>query len=155
MKKNDPSYQDALQEASAWLIKEFIAWNDIQKSLKEKGYEHNCHDEEELDSMRHVFEAIAERFVLEDVEFRSWEWFETPWAGTDGNTGREAYIVDFVLSNNDEPEFGILGFYVTRNAFFWFALPLAEVMYGGLSVCEVNSIQAAIDMLMGDANWSG
>ena len=150
MNAADPTFHETCGEAASWLMREFLAWNDIQESLREKGYESNCHDAGELEGMRRAFAAIGERFVLEGVDYKAWEWFETPWAGTDGNTGREAYIVDFVLSGVEEPELGILGFYVTRNDRFWFAIPLAEVMDGGVTVCEVNSIQAAIDMLKGD-----
>ena len=147
MKKSDPAFQATLSEAVDCLMKEFIVWNDIQKELHAGGYTSNCYSEGEMARKRRVYTAIAERFVLEDVDFRQWEWFETPWIGTDNNTGNAAYVVDFVKKGIDEPEMGILGFYVTRNARFWYALPLAEQLDGNASVFEVNAIESALGIL--------
>ena len=147
MKKSDPAFQEALSEAVDSLMTEFLAWNDIQRELHAGGYTSSYYAEEEMACMRSAFTVIAERFVLEDIDFKEWEWFETPWVGTDGNTGNIAYVIDFVRKGVDEPEFGILGFYVTRNHRFWYALPLAEELEGNVSVYEVNSIGAALGIL--------
>ena len=147
MKKSNPAFQDILSEATESLMAEFMAWNDVQRELHAGGYTSNYYAEEEMPCMRSAFTVIAERFVLEDVDFKEWEWFETPWVGTDGNTGNIAYVIDFVRKGVDEPEFGILGFYVTRNHRCWYALPLAEELEGNVSVYEVNSIGAALGIL--------
>lgn len=52
-----------------------------------------------------------------------WKWFETPWAGTDGNTGRKAYIVDFLRDTRGAESEGILAFYIMHNRHDWFAVP--------------------------------
>lgn len=147
MKRNDPAFQDALSEAVDCLMAEFVTWNEIQRELQAGGYASNLYTDDELPHMRRAFTAIAERFVLEDVDFRQWEWFETPWVGADGNTGNVAYIIDFVNKGADEPEMGILGFYVTRNSRFWYALPLAEQLDGNMGFYEVNSIGTALGIL--------
>ena len=149
MKKNSPEYEDALRRATASLFDEFLRWNEIQRELRDKGYPNNHYDNGEVARERNVYRAIAERFVLEDIDYREWEWFETPWVGTDGNTGFKAHMVDFVKKGVDEPELGILAFYVTRNAYFWYAIPLAEMPLDGegLIVCQTNCIQDAIDAL--------
>ena len=146
MRKSNPDFLTEINEATDSLMKEFIAWNDIQEELKEGGYTHNHYCDEEMTHKRHIFGAIAERFVLEDIDYKKWEWFETPWVGTDGNTGEEAYVVDFIMTDSSEPEQGILGFYVTRNHRFWYALPLAELMEDGIVVYEVNSIHTALNI---------
>ena len=147
MKKGTAEYEKTLAEATSWLFDEFLRWNEIQGELKVKGYENDHYGDGEVARERSVFKAIAERFVLEDIDFHDWEWLETPWVGTDGNTGNRAYVIDFVRKGVDEPEFGILGFYVTRNHRFWYALPLAEELEGNVSVYEVNSIGAALGIL--------
>ena len=152
MKKTDPLFQEQLETIHAKLIEEFLAWNDIQRELKEKGYPHNYYDERELERERSVFLAVAERLVLEDIPCKSWKWFETPWAGIDGNTGMEARVIDFLIYDDDETVSGIFGFYVTRNRRFWYALPLAEILSKhGTITCEANCIQDALDTL----NWLG
>lgn len=144
MRRNDPLFHNSVDEATAWLMKEFIEWNTLQAELKAKGYEHNYYNENEADRMRLAFRAIAERFILEDIEYQHWAWFQTPWAGTDGNTGMEAYIIDF-LPLDVEAGTGILAFYVTRNLHRWFAIPLAELKDAfGLNTYEVNSIGEAL-----------
>ena len=147
MKRSDPAFQSTLSEAVDCLMREFIAWNEIQLELHASGHTSNYYTEGEMTYKRRVYTAIAERFVLEDVDFREWEWFETPWVGTDGNTGNVAYVVDFVKRGTDEPEMGILGFYVTRNHRFWYALPLAEQLDGNAGVYEVNAIETALNIL--------
>ena len=150
MKKNDPLFQERLNDTVARLMDEFLLWNDIQEELKEKGYPHNYYDEKERARERSVFLSIAERLLLEDIPCEYWKWFETPWAGIDGNTGMEARIVDFLISDTDETISGIVGFYVTRNHRFWYALPLAEVLsQHGAITCEANCTQDALDAL----NW--
>lgn len=152
MKKTDPLFQEQLNHTVTQLMSEFVAWNSIQKELKEKGYSHNYYDGREFEQEQAVFLAIAERLLLEDISCESWQWFETPWAGLDGNTGMEARVVDFLVSDADETVSGVLGFYVTRNRRFWYALPLAEVLSKqGTITCEANSIQDALDAL----NWIG
>ncbi len=91
------------------------------------GYENNFYDEEKVARERRLYEAVAERFLLEDADFRAWRWLETLWAGGDGSTGFNAHVVEFVPSAQAEPALGILSFYVTRNERFWFAVPLAEL----------------------------
>lgn len=147
MKKNDPLYQDQLDDAVARLMEDFLAWNVIQGEQRDKGYVHNHYDEEELAKERLVFRAIAERLLLEDVPFEDWKWFETPWAGTDGNTGMEARIVDFLVADTEETVSGIIGFYVARNRRFWYAIPLAEIAgeENLLDVYEVNCVQDALN----------
>jgi len=148
MKRTDIYFREALEDATDCLMREFVAWNEIQAELRHGGYANNHYCEQEIAHKRGAFRAIAERFVLEDVDYRRWEWFETPWAGTDGNNGGEAYVIDFVMMGVDEPEMGILGFYVTRNHRFWHALPLTEFAENGnLAVYEVNDIQTAINIL--------
>ena len=149
MKKNSPEYEDALYEATTSLFDEFLRWNEIQRELKDKGYPNNHYDDGEVLRERSVFRAIAERFVLEDIDCSEWEWFETPWVGTDGNTGFEACLVDFVMQGPSEPELGILSFYVTRNAHFWYAIPLAEMPSDeeGLTLCQTNCIHDAVEAL--------
>lgn len=150
MKKTHPLFQNRLNDAVTQLMAEFVAWNDVQKELKEKGYSHNHYDEKELSRERFVFLAIAERLLLEDIPYENWKWFETPWAGIDGNTGMEARVVDFLLPDADETLLGVIGFYVTRNRRFWYALPLVEVpSTHGTITCEANSIQDALNAL----NW--
>lgn len=148
MRKGSPEYGNVLQEATAWLFDEFLRWNETQGELKAKGYENNHYGDGEAERERRVFRAIAERFVLEDIDFRDWQWFETPWAGTDANTGREACIVDFVTADESDAGWGILAFYVTSNRHFWYALPLAEIPFAeGISTYEANCIQDALDAL--------
>lgn len=147
MKKDAPGYDDALREAASCLFDEFLRWNEIQGEFKKKGYSNNHYDDGEVEHERNLYWAIAERFVLEDVDYSDWEWFETPWVGTDGNTGFEAYMVDFIKKDLGEPDTGILAFYVSRNHHFWYAIPLAEMPSDeeGLAICYVNCIQDAID----------
>lgn len=97
-----------------------------------------------------LYEAIAERFLLEGADFRAWRWLETLRAGDDGNTGFNAYVVEFVPSAQAEAGLGILSFYVTRNERFWFATPLAELpSTDGISkTFEVNAVQDALDSLL-------
>lgn len=149
MKKGSAEYNETLREATAWLFDEFLRWNETQGELKAKGYPNNHYGDGEVAQERRLFQAIAERFVLEDVDFSDWQWFETPWSGTDANTGREACIVDFVTTDDDVSGWGILAFYVTRNRHFWYALPLAEMpSEEGISTYEVNCIQDALDALV-------
>ena len=147
MKKIDPLFQDQLTRTVTQLMGEFLAWNDTQWELTEKGYSHNHYDEKELARERFVFLAIAERLLLEDVPCENWRWFETPWAGIDGNTGMEARIIDFVADDTEETASGIIGFYVARNRHFWFAIPLAEILgeENTLDVYEVNCVQDALN----------
>ena len=150
MRKGTVEYEKTLAEATAWLFDEFLRWNEIQGELKVKGYENDYYGDGEVARERCAFRAIAERFVLEDVDFRIWQWFETPWAGVDANTGMEACIVDFAMADgSDEAGSGVLGFYVTRDSHFWYARPLAEMPAagGGLTVCQANCIQDAINAL--------
>ena len=147
MRRNDPAFQNTLSEAVECLMAEFVAWNEIQRELQAGGYRSNFYIDEEMPHMRRAYTAIAERFVLEDIDFKQWEWFETPWVGADGNTGNVAYVIDFVKKGVDEPEMGILGFYVTRNRRFWYALPLAEQLDESGGVYEVNSIGTALGIL--------
>lgn len=148
MKKNDPAFDSALDKATVFLMDEFLRWNEIQGELKAKGYESNHCSDEEIAHERNIFKVIAERFILEDVDYRRWQWFETPWAGTDGNTGGEAYIVDFLMEQSGEVGWGILAFYVTRNKHYWHAAPLAEISSNeGLGLYQTNSIQQAIDSI--------
>ena len=82
--------------------------------------------------------------------FAPGKWLETLWAGGDGNTGFNAYVVEFVPSTQAEAGLGILSFYVTRNERFWFATPLAELpSTDGISkTFEVNAVQDALDSLL-------
>lgn len=149
MKKGSTEYEITLREATAWLFDEFLRWNETQGELKAKGYQNNHYDDGEVARERRMFQAIAERFVIEDVDFSEWQWFETPWSGTDANTGREACIIDFTMLDESTAGWGILAFYVTRNRHFWYALPLAEMpSEEGVSTYEANCIQDALDALM-------
>lgn len=151
MRKNAEGYDDRLLGATSWLFEEFLRWNAVQGELRAKGYPNNHYDDGEAVRERGAFQAIAERFVLEDVDFRNWQWFETPWAGADANTGMDARIIDFIAADgSDDAGWGILGFYVTRNPHFWYAIPLAEMPSEdeGLSICQVNCIQDALDAFM-------
>ena len=102
MRKGTVEYEKTLAEATAWLFDEFLRWNEIQGELKVKGYENDYYGDGEVARERCAFRAIAERFVLEDVDFRIWQWFETPWAGVDANTGMEACIVDFAMADGSD-----------------------------------------------------
>lgn len=97
-----------------------------------------------------LYEAIAERFLLEDADYSAWQWLETLWAGGDGNTGFDAYVVELAPSAPSESSLGILSFYVTRNERFWFAAPLAELpgIDGSMETFEVNAVQDALDSLL-------
>ena len=55
--------------------------------------------------------------------------------------------MNFVRNGVDEPEMGVLAFYVTRNQCFWYALPLVETFDGKAGVCAVNSIGTALGIL--------
>lgn len=147
MRKTDTAFKKKLLAATDWLMGEFASWNDVQGELQAKGYAHNHYDKDEMRHLRGMYRAIAERFVMEGVDFRAWKWLETPWVGTDGNTGREAYIVAFAPVGETGP--GILSFYATRNGYFWYALPLAELPApgGGLRTFEANCIQDAFDAM--------
>ena len=131
-------------------MREFARWNAIQGELLTKGYENNFYGEEKVARERRLYEAVAERFLLEDADFGAWQWLETLWAGGDGNTGFNAYVVEFVPSAQAEAGLGILSFYVTRNERFWFATPLAELpgIDGMSKTFEVNAVQDAIDSLL-------
>lgn len=144
-----PLFQAKLDEAADWLMREFVRWNAIQGELLAKGYENNYYGEKEVARERRLYEAVAERFLLEAADFRAWRWLETLWAGGDGNTGLNAYVVEFVPSAQSEAGLGILSFYVTRNERFWFATPLAELPStdGTTRTFEVNAVQDAIDSL--------
>ena len=146
MKRADPQFQQMLSEATDWLMREFTAWNALQGELLAKGYESNYYSKEDMSAERRLYEAIAERFLLEDEDFRAWRWLETLWSGGDGNTGFDAYVVEFVPCPEVEQGTGVLSFYVTRNARFWFAVPLAELPTpdGSLEALAVNSIHRAI-----------
>lgn len=152
MKKDSRAYDDTLREAAACLFDEFLRWNEVQAELKAKGYPNNHYSDREVSRERHLYRAIAERFVLEDIDFSEWQWFETPWAGIDANTGEEACIIDFVTTD-ETSGWGILGFYVTRNCHFCYAIPLAEMPSpdGGLNTYQANCIQDALDAL----KWAG
>ena len=152
MRRKDLYFQMAVDEATDHIMREFVAWNKTQRELKESGYDHNWYDEGEMNRMRSAFQAIAERFVLEDIDCKRWSWFETPWAGADGNNGGESYIIDFVMTDGEGLVLGLLGFYVNNSNRFWHALPLAEVVDdGNLVTCEANDIQAALDALGGES----
>ena len=140
MKSTAPEFEEFVQSATEWLMSEFIHWNETQGKLKELGYPNNHYDVEELLHIRNAFRAIAERFVLEDVDHTGWQWLETSWAGTDGNTGEEAYTIDFMATDPQQVGWGLLSFYVTRNEGFWVAMPSIEAM-------GTNSIQSAIERL--------
>lgn len=147
METRSERYDERIHEATVWLFDEFLRWNVVQGELKAKGYPNSHCDDGEMARQRHAFQAIAERFVLEGVDFRDWQWFETPWAGNDDSTGNMAYVIDFVKKGVDEPEMGILGFYVTHDHRFWYALPLAELFDGGAGVYAVNSIETVLGIL--------
>lgn len=147
MRKNAPAFPDEMKRAANHLMEEFLRWNDVQAELRERGYPHNHYDRTELSRERLVFQAIAERFVLEDEDWAKWKWLDTPWAGSDGNTGMDACVVDFVSDAADGPS-GVLGFYVAKNHLFWHALPLAEVAgAGGPIIYEANAIWDAISIM--------
>lgn len=131
-------------------MRELARWNVIQDELLARRYKNNFYDEKEIAREGRLYEAVAERFLLEDADFRAWQWLETLWAGGDGNTGFNAYVVEFVPSTQAEAGLGILSFYVTRNERFWFATPLAELpSTDGISkTFEVNAVQDAIDSLL-------
>lgn len=150
MRKNDPLFQEKLDEATNWLMKEFVHWNAIQGELLAKGYENNFYNEEEAAREQRLFRAIAERFLLEDADWGAWQWLETLWAGGDGNTGFNAYVVEFAPSAPSESAPRVLSFYVTRNERFWFATPLAELpgIGGAARTFEVNAVHDAIDAML-------
>ena len=75
--------------------------------------------------MKHAYQAIAERFVLEDI-YSHWDWVATTWTGIDGNTSHSAYVIDFVSDEHAFPDWTVLFFYVTCND-LWFATPLIDV----------------------------
>lgn len=52
-------------------MREFARWNDIQGELLAKGYENNFYDEERVAQERRIYEAVAERFLLENADFRA------------------------------------------------------------------------------------
>ena len=149
MRKNDPLFQEKLDEATNWLMKEFAHWNAIQGELLSKGYENSFYNEEEAAREQRLYRAIAERFLLEDADWGAWHWLETLWAGGDGNTGFNAYVVEFAPIASSGSALGIPSFYVTRNERFWFAVPLAELpdISGAARTFEVNAVQDAIDSL--------
>lgn len=130
-------------------MRELARWNVIQDELLARRYKNNFYDEKEIARERRLYEAVAERFLLEDADFRAWRWLETLWAGGDGNTGFNAYVAEFAPSAPSESSLGILSFYVTRNDWFWFATPLAELpsIDGSMDFFEVNAVQDAIDSL--------
>lgn len=146
MRKSTPEYEETLRNSTACLFDEFLRWNEVQGALKAKGYPNNHYSDREVARERNLYRAIAERFVLEDVDYSEWQWFETPWAGIDSNTGEEACIIDFVTTD-ETAGWGILAFYVTRNCHFCYAIPLAEMPApgGGLSTYQANCIQDALD----------
>ena len=145
-----PLFQAKLDEAKEWLMRELARWNVIQDELLARRYKNNFYDEKEIAQERRLYEAVAERFLLEDADFRAWQWLETLWAGGDGNTRFNAYVVELVPSAQAEAGLGILSFYVTRNERFWFATPLAELpdAKGSTRTFEVNAVQDAIDSLL-------
>ena len=77
-------------------------------------------------------------------------WLETLWAGGDGSTGFNAYVVEFMPSTQAEAGFRVPSFCVTRNERFLFATPLAELpSTDGISkTFEVSAVQDALDSLL-------
>lgn len=148
MKRNDPSFQMTLSDATDCLMEGFGFWNDVQAELASNDRENNFHDDKAFAFETGAFRAIAERFVLEDVEWKDWQWLETPWAGTDANTGDKARILYFTNVSTKASEWGIAAFYVAHNRHGWYAIPLAEFQdYMGLHTYEVNSVQAALNAM--------
>ena len=58
-------------------MREFARWNAIQGELLTKGSENNFYGEEKVARERRLYEAVAERFLLEDADFGAWQWLET------------------------------------------------------------------------------
>ena len=146
MKKGTAEYEKTLAEATSWLFDEFLRWNEIQGELKVKGYENDHYGDGEVARERSVFKAIAERFVLEDIDFHDWEWLETPWASTDGEGELDAIAVYFATIGENR-RWGTLSFFVSRDHRFWNAYPFIEAPCGdgdGLIIL-VNCIQDALD----------
>ena len=52
-------------------MREFVRWNATQGELLAKGYENNYYGEKEVARERRLYEAVAERFLLEDADFRA------------------------------------------------------------------------------------
>lgn len=149
MQWNDRRFSETVDAAASHLMEGFLAWNDEQERLAQAGEDNSFHGDEDMIVMRSAFRAVAERFVLEDVDARDWEWLTTSWAGIDGNTGHGAYILDFTPKGGDAPDWGVLSFYATSNTWFWFAIPLAEKQSPkiDLATCEANSVRQAIECM--------
>lgn len=124
MHYDDERFEPEVQRSAERLMRGFLSWNSQQELLPQAGEENNFY--EDVGEMRHAFQAIAERMVLEDVS-ADWEWLTTSWAGVDGNTGRSAYTIDFTTTNPELPAWAVLSFYVTCNGALWFATPLTEI----------------------------
>lgn len=148
MRKDAPEYEEILKHSTTWLFDEFLRWNEVQGELKAKGYPNNHYSDRQVNRERGLFQAVAERFLLEDMDVSEWQWFETPWSGTDANTGEEACIID-LITTEETTGWGILGFYVARNNHFCYAIPLAEMPApdGCLNTYQANCIQDALDAL--------
>lgn len=58
-------------------MRELARWNVIQDELLARRYKNNFYDEKEIARERRLYEAVAERFLLEDADFRAWRWLET------------------------------------------------------------------------------
>lgn len=145
-----PLFQAKLDEAKEWLMREPARWNVIQDELLARRYKNNFYDEKEIARERRLYEAVAERFLLEDADFGAWQMARDAVGGRRRDTGFNSYVVEFVLSAQAEAGLGILSFYVTRNERFWFATPLAELpSTDGISkTFEVNAVQDALDSLL-------
>ena len=147
MHYDNPFFDAAVKRTADRLMRSYTEWRDETTLLIQMGEESDFFlPVDDLDEMKHAFHAIAERLVLEDL-YSSWEWVSTAWMGIDGNTGRSAYIIDFVSGDYTFPEWAVLSFYVTHGR-LWFATPLTEVddPRHGLPCSEANSVRQAIRM---------
>lgn len=68
-----PLFQAKLDEAKEWLMRELARWNVIQDELLARRYKNNFYDEKEIARERRLYEAVAERFLLEDADFGAWQ----------------------------------------------------------------------------------
>ena len=146
MQYDSPLFDLAVKRIADRLMQSYTAWRNEAALLVQMGEESDFFlPADDLDEMEHAFQAIAERFVLEDI-YSHWDWVATTWTGIDGNTGHSAYIIDFVSDEYAFPDWTVLSFYVTCND-LWFATPLIDVKdpRHNLACSEVNSVRQAIE----------
>lgn len=150
MHYDNPFFDAAVQQTADNLMRSYTEWIVEQILLVRMGEESDYFLPtaiDTMDDMQSAFLAIAERLVMEDVN-SNWDWIATAWVGIDGNTGRSAYVIDFVSDDETFPDWAVISFYVTHNGHLWFATPLIDVEdpRHRLPCSEVNSVRQAISM---------